>query len=147
VDLDDAARMEEKMRRGQFTLEDMLEQMRAMKKLGPLENLVRMLPGASDMMQGDAMSKGEREMRRMEGIICSMTFARAPQPEHSQRQTASAHRQGQWHPGLGGQQSAQPLRPDAADDEEDGQAAEDDVEDGRGNAGWTRRDGRDGRHA
>lgn len=73
VDLDDAARMEEKMRRGQFTLEDMLEQMRAMRKLGPLENLVRMLPGAGDMMQGDALSKGEREMRRMEGIICSMT--------------------------------------------------------------------------
>jgi len=73
VDMDDAARMEEKMRRGQFTLEDMLEQMRAMRKLGPLENLVRMLPGAGDMMQGDALSKGEREMRRMEGIICSMT--------------------------------------------------------------------------
>lgn len=73
VDLDEAARMEEKMRRGQFTLDDMLEQMRAMKKLGPLENLVRMLPGASDMMQGDNLSKGEREMRRMEGIICSMT--------------------------------------------------------------------------
>lgn len=80
VDLDDAARMEEKMRRGQFTLEDMLEQMRAMKKLGPLENLVRMLPGASDMMQGDAMSKGEREMRRMEGIICSMTFQERRNP-------------------------------------------------------------------
>ncbi|MCC7375842.1 MAG: signal recognition particle protein [Verrucomicrobiales bacterium] len=80
VDLDDAARMEEKLRRGQFTLEDMLEQMRAMKKLGPLENLVRMLPGASDMMQGDAMSKGEREMRRMEGIICAMTFQERRNP-------------------------------------------------------------------
>jgi signal recognition particle subunit SRP54 len=73
VDMDEAARMEEKMRRGQFTLEDMLDQMRAMRKLGPLENLVRMLPGAADAMQGDALSKGEREMRRMEGIICSMT--------------------------------------------------------------------------
>ncbi|MBL9137351.1 MAG: signal recognition particle protein [Verrucomicrobiales bacterium] len=80
VDLDDAAKMEEKMRRGQFTLEDMLEQMRAMKKLGPLENLVRMLPGASDMMQGDAMSKGEREMRRMEGIICAMTVQERRNP-------------------------------------------------------------------
>ncbi len=74
VDIDEAARMEEKMRRGQFTLDDMLDQMRAMKKLGPLENLVRMLPGASEMMQGDSLSKGEREMRRMEGIICSMTL-------------------------------------------------------------------------
>jgi hypothetical protein len=73
VDMDEAGRMEEKLRRGQFSLEDMLEQMRAMKKLGPLESLVRMLPGAGDMMQGDALSKGEREMRRMEGIICSMT--------------------------------------------------------------------------
>ncbi len=73
VDLDEAGRMEEKLRRGQFSLEDMLDQMRAMKKLGPLEDLVRMLPGAGEMMQGDNMSKGEREMRRMEGIICSMT--------------------------------------------------------------------------
>lgn len=73
VDLDEAERLEEKMRRGQFSLEDMLDQMRAMKKLGPLESLVRMLPGAGEMMQGDALSKGEREMRRMEGIICSMT--------------------------------------------------------------------------
>ncbi|MBX3745333.1 MAG: signal recognition particle protein [Verrucomicrobiae bacterium] len=73
VDLDEAAKLEEKMRRGQFTLDDMLEQMRAMKKMGPLENLVKMLPGGSDMMQGDSLSKGEREMRRMEGIICSMT--------------------------------------------------------------------------
>jgi signal recognition particle subunit SRP54 len=41
--------------------------------MGPLESLVRMLPGASDLMQGDTLSKGERDMRRMEGIICSMT--------------------------------------------------------------------------
>ena len=54
-------------------VEDMLDQMRAMKKLGPLENLVKMLPGGGEMMQGDTLSKGEREMRRMEGIICSMT--------------------------------------------------------------------------
>ncbi len=73
VDMDEAERMEEKMRRGVFTLEDMLEQMRAMKRLGPLENLVKMLPGGGEMMQGDTLSKGEREMRRMEGIICSMT--------------------------------------------------------------------------
>lgn len=73
VDLDEATKLEEKMRRGQFTLDDMLDQMRAMKKMGPLENLVKMLPGGSDMMQGDSLSKGEREMRRMEGIICSMT--------------------------------------------------------------------------
>jgi signal recognition particle subunit SRP54 len=80
VDMDEAERMEEKLRRGQFSLEDMLDQMRAMKKLGPLESLVRMLPGAGEMMQGDALSKGEREMRRMEGIICSMTTQERKNP-------------------------------------------------------------------
>ena len=73
VDLDEAKRMEEKMRKGQFTLEDFLEQLRQMKKLGPLENLVGMLPGGSEMMKSADMSKSEKEFRRMEGMICGMT--------------------------------------------------------------------------
>ena len=44
IEEDEAARMEEKLRKGEFSLEDFLEQMRAMKKLGPLENIVGMLP-------------------------------------------------------------------------------------------------------
>ena len=44
-----------------------------MKKLGPLESLVGMLPGGSDMLKGADISKSEKEFRRMEGIICSMT--------------------------------------------------------------------------
>src|SRR5260370_24636357 len=43
IDMDEAKRMEEKMRKGQFTLEDFLEQLRQMKKLGPLASIVRML--------------------------------------------------------------------------------------------------------
>src|SRR5438309_5288986 len=73
VDLDEARRMEEKMRKGQFTLEDFLEQLRQMKKLGPLENLVGLLPGGSEMMKSADMSKSEKEFRRMEGMICAMT--------------------------------------------------------------------------
>ena len=73
VDLDEAKRMEEKMRKGQFTLEDFLEQLRQMKKLGPLENLVGMLPGGSEMMKSADMSKSEKEFHRMEGMICGMT--------------------------------------------------------------------------
>jgi len=73
VDLDEAKRMEEKMRKGQFTLEDFLEQLRQMKKLGPLENLVGMLPGGSEMMKSADMNKSEKEFRRMEGMICAMT--------------------------------------------------------------------------
>src|SRR6266498_82236 len=73
VDLDEAKRLEEKMRKGQFTLEDFLDQLRQMKRLGPLENLVGMLPGGSEMMKSADMSKSEKEFKRMEGMICAMT--------------------------------------------------------------------------
>src|SRR6185436_11754846 len=81
VDLDDARRMEEKMRKGEFTLEDFLEQLRQMKKLGPLENIMKMLPGGSDMLKNADMSKSEKEFRRMEGIICSMTLKERRTPQ------------------------------------------------------------------
>jgi signal recognition particle subunit SRP54 len=48
VELEDAKRMEEKMRKGEFTLEDFLEQLRQMKKLGPLEASMKMLPGGAE---------------------------------------------------------------------------------------------------
>jgi signal recognition particle subunit SRP54 len=73
VELEDARRLEEKMRRGEFTLEDFLEQLRQMKKLGPLENLVKMLPGGAEAIKGADLSKQEREFRRMEAMICAMT--------------------------------------------------------------------------
>jgi signal recognition particle subunit SRP54 len=74
VDIDEAKRMEEKMRKGQFTLEDFLEQLRSMKKLGSLESIVGMLPGGAEMLkqQGD-LSKQEKEFKRMEAMICGMT--------------------------------------------------------------------------
>jgi signal recognition particle subunit SRP54 len=73
VTLEDAKRLEEKMRKGQFNLEDFLEQLRAMKKLGPLQNLMEMLPGGAEMVKQADLSKSEREFRRMEGMICAMT--------------------------------------------------------------------------
>src|SRR6266436_4652094 len=73
VDIDDAKRLEEKMRKGQFTLEDFLDQLRQMKKLGPLESIVGLLPGGSEMMKSADLSKSEKEFKRMEGMICAMT--------------------------------------------------------------------------
>ncbi|MEO7299466.1 MAG: signal recognition particle protein [Verrucomicrobiota bacterium] len=73
VDEEDAKRMEEKMRKGEFTLEDFLEQLRQMKKLGSLESVVGMLPGGSEMLKGADMGKQEKEFKRMEGMICAMT--------------------------------------------------------------------------
>ena len=73
VSEDDARRMEEKMRKGEFSLEDFLEQLRQMKKLGPLEDLMKMLPGGAAAMKGQDMSKQEKEFVRMEAMICGMT--------------------------------------------------------------------------
>ncbi len=73
VDLDDAKRMEEKMRKGQFSLEDFLDQLRQMKKLGPLESIVGLLPGGAEVLKGQDLSKQEKEFRHMEAMICSMT--------------------------------------------------------------------------
>jgi signal recognition particle subunit SRP54 len=73
VDLDEARRMEDKLRKGQFTLEDFLDQLRQMKKLGSLESLVSMLPGGAEAMKKADLSKGEADFRRMEGMICAMT--------------------------------------------------------------------------
>ncbi len=80
IEEDDAKRMEEKMRKGAFTLEDFLEQMRAMKKLGPLENIVGMLPGGDEALKDADLDKGQAEMRRMEALICAMTPQERRQP-------------------------------------------------------------------
>jgi len=87
VDVDDAKRMEEKMRKGQFTLEDFLEQLRQMKKLGPLENIMKMLPGGEEAMKGADLSKQEREFKHMEAMICGMTpqERRSPQILNAKR--------------------------------------------------------------
>jgi len=81
VDLDEAKRLEEKMRKGQFTLEDFLDQLRQMKKLGSLESIVGMLPGGSEMLKGADLSKQEKEFVHMEAMICSMTLQERRQPQ------------------------------------------------------------------
>jgi signal recognition particle subunit SRP54 len=73
VSEDEARRMEEKMRKGEFTLDDFLEQLRAMKKLGSLENIVKMLPGGGEALKQMDINKQEKEFKRMEGMVCSMT--------------------------------------------------------------------------
>ena len=80
VDMDEAKRFEEKMRKGQFTLEDFLDQMRAMKKLGSLQSIVGMLPGG-DKIKPEELVQQEKEFKRMEGIICSMTLKERRNPQ------------------------------------------------------------------
>ena len=81
VDEEEAKRMEEKLRKGEFTLEDFLDQLRQMKKLGSLESIVSMLPGGTEALKGADLSKQEREFVRMEAMICSMTIKERRSPQ------------------------------------------------------------------
>jgi signal recognition particle subunit SRP54 len=74
MDQDKARAAAEKMARAEFTLEDFLEQMRQVKKLGPLQDLVAMLPGIPGAKQQlKDLQVDEGEMAQTEAIICSMT--------------------------------------------------------------------------
>jgi len=81
VDIEDARKLEEKMRKGEFTLEDFLDQLRQMKKLGPLENIMKMLPGGSEAIKGQDLSKQEKEFKHMEAMICGMTPKERKSPQ------------------------------------------------------------------
>jgi signal recognition particle subunit SRP54 len=81
VDIDEAKKLEEKMRKGDFTLEDFLDQLRQMRKLGSLESIVGMLPGGGDMLKGADMGKQEKEFSRMEAMICAMTPTERSKPQ------------------------------------------------------------------
>jgi len=70
IDEKEAERMAEKMRKADFNLEDFLQQMRQVKKMGSLNSLMGMMPGMSGVEIGDAE---EKKMARTEAIILSMT--------------------------------------------------------------------------
>jgi signal recognition particle subunit SRP54 len=71
-DTDQAADLERKIRKQQFTLEDFLGQMKQVRRMGPLGNLMKMMPGMGKAMQGMGQVD-ERELDRIEAIILSMT--------------------------------------------------------------------------
>jgi len=74
IDEDKAREMERKLRRQQFTLEDFLEQMQQLRKMGPLSQLVEMLPGVGGLGKKlKGLQVDEKEFKRAEAIILSMT--------------------------------------------------------------------------
>ena len=79
MDGDRAAALEEKLRKDQFTLEDFLEQMQQVRKMGPLSGLLKMIPGMSGAGLGD-MKVDDRELDRLGAIITSMTPAERVNP-------------------------------------------------------------------
>ncbi|MBL8328159.1 MAG: signal recognition particle protein [Rubrivivax sp.] len=82
VDLDAARKMAEKVKTGGFDLEDFKAQITQMKKMGGLSSLMDKLPSQlTAKAQGADMDRAERDVRRMEGIINSMTALERRKPE------------------------------------------------------------------
>ncbi|GAW29701.1 MULTISPECIES: signal recognition particle protein [unclassified Carboxydocella] len=78
----EAEKLQEKMRKAEFTLEDFLNQMQQMKKLGPLENILSMLPGIGGKELKELQKQiNPKEMARVEAIILSMTPQERAKPE------------------------------------------------------------------
>ena len=79
IDEDEAMKAAKKMQKGDFDLDDFLNQMKQIKKLGPLENLIKMIPGAKKMGLTN-VSINPKDIAHIEAIIQSMTMEERRNP-------------------------------------------------------------------
>jgi signal recognition particle subunit SRP54 len=78
IDETQAQELERKIRKQQFTLDDFLDQMKQVRNMGPLQNLLRLMPGVGQQL--GSLQVNERELDRLEAIILSMTPAERANP-------------------------------------------------------------------
>ena len=78
VDEEEAERLERKLRTAKFDFNDFLAQFKMMRKLGPLENILGMLPGMNNV---PGLSVDDRQLRRVEAIVLSMTLEERSRPD------------------------------------------------------------------
>lgn len=78
VDEEEAARLEKKLRSASFDFNDFLAQFRIMRKMGPLENILGMIPGVSNV---SGLSVDEKQLKRTEAIVLSMTQEERTRPD------------------------------------------------------------------
>src|SRR4051794_13029142 len=77
-DEEEVAKAEAKLRTGELTLQDFLDQMRQVRRMGPLKNVIAMLPGVPKELKDADIDDGE--INRIEAIICSMTAQERENP-------------------------------------------------------------------
>ena len=99
----------------EFTLEDFRDQLKTIRKMGPLEQIMGMLPGMGNIKALAENKPDEKQIARVEAIISSMTPRRAAEAAHHQRQPPEADREGQRHVGRRSESSAEAVRADAED--------------------------------
>jgi len=79
VDEEEAARLERKLRTASFDFNDFLAQFKMMRRMGPLENILGMLPGMSNMSRDGGID--EKQLKRTEAIVLSMTNEERTRPD------------------------------------------------------------------
>jgi hypothetical protein len=118
VDRKQAEALHKKLKRNDFDLEDFREQLRAVKRMGSVTELLGMIPGVKKLLKGADLSGAEGELKRVEAIIGSMT----PQ-ERRNYQILNASRRKRIAKGAdlrrGGQPAHQAVRTDQEDAEAD----------------------------
>ncbi len=80
-DQDELVRQQEKMQAGKFTLDDFRTQMRQIRKLGPLREIMKMIPGMGGLVESNPDIDADSDMGRIEAIISSMTRAERGNPD------------------------------------------------------------------
>jgi signal recognition particle subunit SRP54 len=73
IDIEEAQKLEEKVRKDEFTLEDFRDQLQTIKKMGPLEQIIGMIPGMGNIKQLAQQKPDDKQIGRIEAIINSMT--------------------------------------------------------------------------
>jgi signal recognition particle subunit SRP54 len=73
VSLEDAKKLQKKLKKNEFTLEDFHSQLQTIKKMGSMGSLMQMMPGMGKMMKGVDEGAADKELARIEAIILSMT--------------------------------------------------------------------------
>jgi signal recognition particle subunit SRP54 len=79
IEEEEAADLERKMRKNEFTLEDFLVQLKRIRKMGPLTSLLGMIPGMGQQLKG--LTIDDAELDRVEAIILSMTRVERRRPD------------------------------------------------------------------
>jgi signal recognition particle subunit SRP54 len=76
---DEQEEMEKRLRQGRFTFDDFLQAYKMMRKMGPMRNVISLIPGLGKQMQG--LDVDERQLSRVEAIVLSMTAEERAHPE------------------------------------------------------------------
>ena len=119
VEADEQAEMEKRLAAGQFTFDDFLKAYKMLRRMGPLQGILKMIPGMKEQL-GD-VEVDDNQLGRVEAIVLSMTpRERRSLAYRDRRQTADPHRQGLRDDGRAGEPAARGPEADGEDDEADG---------------------------